>query len=118
MDRRSWLIVFSVAGAVLVLALFVMLLLKKHQADFQAEAVQAKYVNLQTVSARVSYAMDEFQKATVAYDAAQRQGLADSLERHRLWNESPYDLADALARWFFRSLLFKPASRWVGRRHV
>ena len=95
MDRRS----STVVGGIIIVAvaLGAMLLVRKHGADVTRQAgAQAKYDRLESITARSSYAIDHFQKESTACEAAQRQGQADGEERHRLWTESPFDLADSL----------------------
>jgi hypothetical protein len=96
MDRRRWTVICAATGVVLILVCISILLLNKRQADLHAQAAQAKYARIQNAYARASDAMDQLRKATLAYEVEQRQAIADSQERHRLWNESPNDLADAL----------------------
>lgn len=93
MNRRYWIM----AGAVvIVLALGGMLIVQKHDTDVVRQAAQVKYERLESIAARTSYTMNQFKEDSASYDAAQRQGQADSQERHRLWTESPFDLADSL----------------------
>lgn len=93
MDRRSW----AIAGLIIVLVVLgAVLLVRKHDADVARQAAQAKYEHLESVAARASFAIDQFRKDSASFDAAQRQGQAASQERHRLWAESPFDLADSL----------------------
>jgi hypothetical protein len=94
MDRRSSIVVGVII--IVAVALGAMLLVRKHGADVTRQAAQAKYDRLESITARSSYAIDQFQKESTAYEAAQRQGQADGEERHRLWTESPFDLADSL----------------------
>jgi len=93
MDRRSWLI----AGVIIIVAILgSVLLVRKHGNDVAREAAQQKYEHLESIATRASFSIDQFRKASASFDAAQRQGQEASQERHRLWTESPFDLADSL----------------------
>ena len=97
MDGRSLIKLITVIGVIVAVIGLALFFIRKHEAEVAAQsAAQARYAHIENTYARVSYAMDEFKKAAASYDATGAQAVNDSQERHRLWTESPYDVADAL----------------------